>query len=202
MHTPSFGALLEALADVYRAEGRIEADLTAHALQTTPAPGAFVSQVPCALDEMIRALLMTSEHPAAARILAAQDLIPWGTNPVADRMSESAAAICAVTTLIGPDGPIPAPYLRLGLFYQRPNSYYALHSHDADETYVILAGRAFWTAGDDRRMRGPGDYIHHPSLMPHAFRTGSEGVLAMWRWSGDVNTHSYAFVDDPEVQTA
>ncbi|MDW4549340.1 dimethylsulfonioproprionate lyase family protein [Defluviimonas sp. D31] len=198
MHPPAFDALLEALASIYRSEGREAADRTSHTLLTTPAPEAFAPQPPCALDALIRDLLAASDHPAAAAILAAQELIPWGTNPVADRMSDTAAAICAVTTLMGPDGPIPAPDLRLGLFYQRPNSYYALHNHDADETYVILAGQAFWTAGEDRRMRVPGDMIHHPSLMPHAFRTGPEGVLALWRWSGDVNTHSYAFLDDPE----
>lgn len=202
MHPPAFDALLETLAAVYHAEGRDEATRTAHTLLTTPAPEAFAPQSACALDQLMRGLLSNSDHPAAAAILAAQDLIPWGTNPVADRMSDDAAAICAVTTLMGPDGPIPAPDLRLGLFYQRPDSYYALHSHDADETYVILAGCAFWTAGDDRRIRMPGDYIHHPSLMPHAFRTGPEGVLALWRWSGDVNTHSYAFLPDPEQRIA
>jgi mannose-6-phosphate isomerase-like protein (cupin superfamily) len=202
MHPPVFDALLTALADIYRAEGRDAAERTAHALTTTPAPEAFALQAPCALDALMRDLLATSDHPAAEAILAAQDLIPWGTNPVADRMNDDAAAICAVTTLMGPDGPIPAPDLRLGFFYQRPNTYYALHNHDADETYVILAGEAFWTAGEDRRIRRPGDMIHHPSLMPHAFRTGPEGVLALWRWSGDVNTHSYAFLPDPEVQVA
>ncbi|MGB3317267.1 MAG: dimethylsulfonioproprionate lyase family protein [Albidovulum sp.] len=202
MHQPAFDALLEAFAVIYRSEGREAADRTAHTLLTTPAPEAFKPQAPCALDAMMRDLLTTSDHPAAQAVLAAQHLIPWGTNPVADRMSGEAAAICAVTTLVGPEGPIPAPDLRLGLFYQRPDSYYALHNHDADETYVILAGEVFWTAGEDRRIRRPGDYIHHPSLMPHAFRTGLEGVLALWRWSGDVNTHSYAFLPDPDVQVA
>lgn len=196
MHPPVFDALLAVLAGIYRTEGREEADRTAHALMTTPSPEAFGPQPPCALDGLMRDLLATSDHPTAAAILAAQDLIPWGTNPVADRMSDAAAAICAVTTLMGPDGPIPAPDLRLGLLYQRPNSYYALHNHDADETYVIVAGSAIWTAGEDTRRRGPGDYIHHPSLMPHAFRTGDEGFLALWRWSGDINTHSYTFLPD------
>ncbi|MEZ5760723.1 MAG: dimethylsulfonioproprionate lyase family protein [Paracoccaceae bacterium] len=196
MSSPAFDRLLLTLSDIYMAEGREAAVRTAHALTTTPARTAFAPQRPCALDTMMRALLADAAHPAAEAILAAQELIPWGTNPVADRMSESAAAICAVTTLMGPEGPIPAPDLRLGLFYQRPNAYYALHNHDADETYVILAGGAIWTAGDDTRHRGPGDYIHHPSLMPHAFRTGGEGLLALWRWSGDVNTHSYAFLPD------
>ncbi len=199
MHSPEFDALLEALAAIYRGEGREAADRTAQALVTTPAPEAIGPQPPSALDAQMRALLATSDHAAAQAILAAQALIPWGTNPVADRMSDNAAAICAVTTLMGPDGPIPAPDLRLGLFYQRPDSYYALHNHDADETYVILAGQALWTAGDDVRVRRTGDMIHHPSLMPHAFRTGPEGLLALWRWSGDVNTHSYAFLPDPEA---
>ncbi|WP_343080554.1 dimethylsulfonioproprionate lyase family protein [Ostreiculturibacter nitratireducens] len=199
MYPPAFDALLAALADIYRTEGREAADRTAQALTTTPAPESFLPQPPCELDAMMRALLVTSPHPAAGAILAAQEFIPWGTNPVADRMSEAAAAICAVTTLMSPEGPIPAPDLRLGLFYQRPDSYYALHNHDADETYVILAGEALWTAGDDTRIRRPGDMIHHPSLMPHAFRTGPEGLLALWRWSGDVNTHSYAFLDDPQA---
>jgi len=35
--------------------------------------------------------------------------------------------------------------------------------------------------------------------MPHAFRAGPDGFLALWRWSGDVNTHSYTFLDDPAV---
>ncbi len=199
MHAPEFDALLQALAAIFRDEGREPADRTAQALLTTPAPEAITPQPPSALDAWIRSLLAGSDHPAAAAILAAQTLIPWGTNPVADRMSDSAAAICAVTTLMGPDGPIPAPDLRLGLFYQRPDSYYALHNHDADETYVILAGQALWTAGEDTRIRGAGEMIHHPSLMPHAFRTGPEGVLALWRWSGDVNTHSYAFLPDPQA---
>jgi len=102
----------------------------------------------------------------------------------------------SVATLMGPDGPIPAPDVRLGLVYMRPDSYYPLQLHDADETYVIVTGQALWTAGEDVRMRRAGELIHHPSLMPHAFRTGPEGFLAIWRWSGDINTHSYAFIED------
>ncbi len=118
------------------------------------------------------------------------------SNPVEDLTEGKIAAIISVATLMGPEGPIPAPDVRLGLAYMPPDSYYPLHVHDADETYVIVAGQALWTAGDDVRMRGPGAMIHHPSLLPHAFLTGSEGFLAVWRWSGDINTHSYAFIED------
>ena len=64
---------------------------------------------------------------------------------------------------------------------------------------MILAGGAEWWAGDDKRWRGPGEMIHHPSLMPHAFRAGSQGLLAAWRWSGDVNFQSYKMLPDPEA---
>ncbi|WP_284166102.1 dimethylsulfonioproprionate lyase family protein [Frigidibacter sp. SD6-1] len=189
--------LRAAIADLYREEGRAEAIATAEALLAGRL--AAEPQRPCPLDMLIRRTASTSDLPAARAVLAAQDLIPWGTNPVADRMSGEVAASYAVSELLGPDGPIRAPDLRLGLFYQRPGCYYALHHHDADETYVILAGCADWTAGEDRRPRGPGEMIHHPSLMPHAFRTGPEGLLALWRWSGDINTHSYGFLPDPDA---
>jgi mannose-6-phosphate isomerase-like protein (cupin superfamily) len=189
--------LLAKLAAIYRAEGREAADRSAAALVAPGAADPFKRQAPCDFDGEIRALLAGSDHPAAAAILAAQELIPWAENTIAQPLSPDAAAMSAVAVLMSPDGPIVAPDLRLGLFYQKPDTYYALHNHDADETYVILCGEALWTAGDDIRMRLAGDMIHHPSLMPHAFRTGHDGMLALWRWSGDVNRESYAFLDDP-----
>lgn len=197
-----FTQLLSALADIYAAEGRPEGRDAAHALTTTAIPDPVVA-TPCGFDAGIRSCLTASGHPAARATLAAQDLIDWSVNPVANRMTGAAAAVISVATLMGPEGPIPCPDHRLGLVYMAPNAYYALHNHDADETYAILAGRALWTAGDDVRMRRAGEMIHHPSLMPHAFRTGDEGFVALWRWSGDINTHSYTFLPDPEAaQTA
>jgi len=189
-------ALRTTLADHYRTEARPEAARTAASflagtLAAEPRP-------PCALDALIRGTSASSTLPAARAVLAAQELIPWGTNPVADRTG-SIADIIAVATLMSPEGPILSADYRLGLFYQRPDSYYPLHNHDADETYVILAGCADWTAGEDRRPRAAGDMIHHPSRMPHAFRTGPEGLLALWRWSGDISTHSYAILPDPDA---
>jgi len=197
MFTPEFDTLLGTLAEVFRNEDREAADRTARALICTPPPAAILPALPCILDLEIRAVLAGSDHAAAAALLAAHPYVPWGSNPVSEQMTEDAAAICAVAELMGPDAPIPAPDLRLGLLFQRPESYYPLHNHDADETYVILAGSALWTAGDDVQMRGPGDMIHHPSLMPHAFRTGPEGMVALYRWSGDINATSYSFLEDP-----
>lgn len=196
--TDSFHVLLAAISDVYEAESDPQGAHTANTLMTTPSPVAFDPQPPCLMDDGIRKVLLGSDHPAARAALATHSRIPWGSNPVESTTEESIAALISVATLLGPEGPIPAPDVRLGLVYMQPDCYYPMHLHDADETYVIIAGQALWTAGDDIRMRGAGDMIHHPSLMPHAFRTGSEGFLALWRWSGDINTDSYAFTEGPE----
>lgn len=195
-----FYAMLAALAAVYAAEDDPAGPHTAQTLLTTPSPVAFDPQKPCPFDAGIRRILTDSAHPAAAAILRAQDRLPWGSNPVEGNTEDHIAAMISVANLMGPEGPIPAPDVRLGLLYMQPDRYYPLHTHDADETYVILAGQALWTAGQDVRMRGAGEMIHHPSLMPHAFRTGTEGFLALWRWSGDINLHSYAFVEETTLE--
>lgn len=189
--------LLGAIADVFGAEPRPAASASAAALLAASAGALAAPRPGCAFDPAIRALLATSPHPAAAAILGAQARIPWGTNPVADRVDAGFASLCAVATLMGPEGPIVSPDYRVGLFYQRPDCYYALHAHAADETYAILAGAALWTAGKDMRPRAAGDVVHHPSQTPHAFRTGREGLLALWRWSGDISVSSYVMLDDP-----
>ncbi len=186
--------LLVALADVYATEARPEADATAACCGQV---AALWRCSPCAHDAGIRNALKHSPHPAASIILANQSLMPWGPNLVRSYIDDHTFDISAVATLMGPDGPLIASDLRMGLFYQQPNSYYGLHSHDADETYVIIAGEALWTAGDDIRLRGPGSYIHHPSLMPHAFKAGPLGFVALWRWSGDINVVSYKMLPDP-----
>ncbi|MGB7242861.1 MAG: dimethylsulfonioproprionate lyase family protein [Sulfitobacter sp.] len=191
-----FQDLLEAISRVYEAEVDPQGPHTAKTLMATPSPTGFDPVPPCVFDAGIRSVLAGSDHPLARAALDAQDLLPWGSNPVEGQTEQIIAEMISVATLMGPEGPIPAPDVRLGLVYVRPECYYPLHLHDADETYVIVAGQALWTAGDNIRMRGAGDMIHHPSQMPHAFKSGPEGFLALWRWSGDINTESYAFVED------
>lgn len=193
--------LISALAAVYAAEPREEAGRTAcHLVEAGPLHLGATFENDALMAEMAEALA-ASDHPAVAAILAGAHLLPWLVNPVAAK-TEVVGRIFQVCTLMGPDGPIPSDDFRMGLFWQRPDTYYALHNHDADETYVILAGSAEWTAGDDTRWRGAGEAIHHPSLMPHAFHAGPQGMLALWRWSGDINTHSYTMLPDPKASVA
>jgi quercetin dioxygenase-like cupin family protein len=193
-------SLLAALAAICDTEDRAEARATARALRGGADAAAFAPRPPTEVDAAVGALAADpAALPAAGKVASAAGWIDWGVNPVAGQMTARAAAMTGIATFLGPEGPIRSPEFRLGLLWMRPDSYYPLHNHDADETYVILAGRAFWTAGPDRRWRGAGEVIHHPGLMPHAFRTAAEGMLALWRWSGDINTHSYTFLPDPEA---
>lgn len=198
MTTDTIPNLLKALAQLCQSEPRREAAATAEALLA--GKPNLPLQPPCALDAGIRNLAAAPEAlPEVQAILAAQDLIPWGVSPLGHLQTAKIGAVKAVATLMGPGAPIENDRLLFGLYYQSPNSYYPLHDHLADETYMILSGRALWTAGTETRWREAGEAIHHPSRMPHAFRTGDEGVLAIWRWSGDLSFDSYRLLPDPEA---
>ena len=42
-----------------------------------------------------------------------------------------------------------------------------------------------WQRGDERFVvRGPGECIHHAPRVPHAMKTGSEPLLALYVWRG------------------
>ncbi|WP_186766410.1 dimethylsulfonioproprionate lyase family protein [Phaeobacter marinintestinus] len=193
-------SFLNEMADAFRTEDRTEAQETAQTL----ASAAFAGTAPADFSdsEAIRTLLFASPHPCAASMLAAHDKLPWGVNPVARKARTKDLEIYAVCDLMGPDSPVYSGHLRAGIYYQRPNLRYALHSHAAAETYVIVAGSALWTAGDTRKLLGPGDAVHHSTYLPHACQTGPEGVIALWRWSGDIGTDSYRIHDGQDAFAA
>ncbi|WP_225026890.1 dimethylsulfonioproprionate lyase family protein [Xinfangfangia pollutisoli] len=200
MRNADMDALLAALAGIFAGEGREAALRSAALLRGAMGGDLWAAQPNCGFEaELFATASAPGAHPAAALVAAAQPCLPWGTNPADGKLSAEAAAATASATLLGPGDPIRCEDLLVGLFWQRPGSYYALHNHDADETYVILAGGAVWRAGADKRRRGPGEMIHHPSGMPHAFQAGPQGLLAAWRWSGDVNFQSYTMLPDPEA---
>ena len=191
--------LIHALADLVASEPRTEAQATARALGAG-VDTDFPAQTPSLLDGEIRAACaLPDAHPAARLIAMAQAHLPWQASPAAALQPGHLAATKAVITLLAPEGPIPAPDLRFGLFYQAPGIYYPLHAHEAEETYTILAGSAEWQAGDRRFTLTPGQSSHHPPNQPHAMRAGPQGFLAIWRWSGDISFDSYRMLPDPEA---
>lgn len=195
----SLTSFFVALADLTATEPRPEAQATAQALRAA-ADTDFPPQPPSLLDAEIRAAArLAAAHPLAALLPEAQAFLPWQASPAAARQPAALAATKAVVTLLAPEGPIHAPDLRFGLFYQAPGIYYPLHAHEAAETYTLIAGQAEWQAGARRFSLSPGQASHHPPRLPHAMRAGPDGFLAIWRWSGDISFDSYRMLPDPET---
>jgi mannose-6-phosphate isomerase-like protein (cupin superfamily) len=93
--------------------------------------------------------------------------------------------------LIGPDGPMDAPQSRVGFTLMAADTFYPLHAHPATELYLVIAGNAQWTASDRHRQVPPGGFVLHRSNEPHAMRTLTEPLLALYSWSGDLDTAAF-----------
>jgi hypothetical protein len=93
---------------------------------------------------------------------------------------------------IGQRGALMSDKIACGVLLLGPDTEYPDHSHEAEELYLPLAGRAFWRSdGSDWRLRPPGEWIHHPSWTPHAMRTAREPLLAAYVWrAGDLTAKS------------
>ena len=87
---------------------------------------------------------------------------------------------------IGERGAFVSDRLACGVLLLGRDTEYPDHSHEAEELYLPLAGRAFWrVAQSGWRLRPPGEWIHHPPWMSHAMRTDEEPLLAAYVWRGD-----------------
>jgi hypothetical protein len=93
---------------------------------------------------------------------------------------------------IGERGAFAGEKIACGVLLLGPEIEYPAHSHEAEELYLPLAGRAYWRSdGTDWRVREPGTWIHHPSWTSHAMRTGAEPLLAAYLWrAGDLSAKS------------
>ncbi len=93
--------------------------------------------------------------------------------------------------LVGPGRPIENSDLLVGLLMLGPGMHYPDHAHPAEEIYHVVAGTADWWREDEGwREKGPGTLIHHVPMMRHAMRTGTEPLLALYCWTGEVKTYA------------
>ena len=89
------------------------------------------------------------------------------------------------TEFVGLRGPIASDRLACGFLFLGPQIEYPRHSHAAEEVYVPLTGQSLWQCGDqDWTYRAAGLPIHHASGLPHAMRTESVPLLALYLWCG------------------
>ena len=126
--------------------------------------------------------------------------LQWGQTYSADdvstKFSTDFLARYGWHEVVGTRGPVPSDDVALGFLLLEPQVDYPRHVHNADEVYVALAGTACWQR--DRgafTARPPGAVIHHPPRMPHAMRTTTEPMLALYVWHGADLAEKSRFTD-------
>ncbi len=152
-----------------------------------------------ALAENAAPAAAPTHHPAIRHLAAALEgfrdldglaasgpLLPWrhGYQPHPSRPGFEDRL--AWVELIGPEAPLRYSGLCLGFVLIAPDTTYPAHAHPATELYHIVSGRALWTAGESVATRRAGDFILHPSGIPHAMATAEEPLLTIYTWTGDV----------------
>jgi len=87
--------------------------------------------------------------------------------------------------IFGGNGPLASERIACGFLILGPATHYPRHRHEAEEMYLPLSGTAAWQQGDAIwRDRPPGTLIYHAGDEPHAMRTGTQPLLALYVWRG------------------
>jgi quercetin dioxygenase-like cupin family protein len=123
------------------------------------------------------------------------DALPWRYSYEPRPDAPDIGQRMAWAELVGPIAPFHSHKVCLGLTAIGPGLLYPLHYHPAVETYLVVSGTAEWTADGVTRQQAPGTLILHPANIIHAMKAGDEPLLAVYAWTGDVETLS-AYVED------
>jgi dimethylpropiothetin dethiomethylase len=108
------------------------------------------------------------------------------------KIPDAIASHMAVCEIIGPTGQIKHETVRAGLLFQAQNIIYPRHSHAAEEIYLSLSGPVEWKVDNSDWLHSfAGDFTHHLPHQPHAIRTSTMPLLAVWGWAGDISAESY-----------
>lgn len=77
----------------------------------------------------------------------------------------------------------------LGVLLLGPGNDYPHHLHHADEVYLPLT-RARCSSGlaEPYQARATGRALHHRPGQAHGARSGSAPLLALYLWTGDIQT--------------
>ncbi|MCQ0091745.1 dimethylsulfonioproprionate lyase family protein [Roseovarius sp. M141] len=87
--------------------------------------------------------------------------------------------------LLGPTGHFRSVSMRAYIAWWGEGLHYAMHLHEAEEFYYILAGAAeFHAEGQPSAILGSEHNRHHASNQPHAMDTHGAPVLTLVLWRG------------------
>jgi quercetin dioxygenase-like cupin family protein len=111
----------------------------------------------------------------------------WSQSYRVPAVSETFLRNYGWTELLGLTGPVASEHLAAGFLMLAPQTHYPPHRHQAEELYVLLAGRALWHQGTRPwTERGPGEFVHHHGDELHAMRTTEQPLLALYVWRGNL----------------
>ena len=148
------------------------------------------SVIPCDLPVLSwMSAAVSAAHEKAKQMVemlaSVADQIAWGQTYSAEDFGRRFLERYGWTELIGLRGPVASERIACGFLMLGPDIEYPKHSHEAEEVYVPLTGPTFWMRGnDDWEMRTPCRPIYHASKVPHAMRTESAPLLALYLWRG------------------
>ncbi len=130
----------------------------------------------------------------AAAIAGADDFATW-TEYSASEWARPFLGRVAAAFLVGPSAPVFDDQLSFGMFVVAPDVFYPEHGHPAREVYLVVSGETeFLSAGGWRSLRAGEASVQEPEVT-HALRTGSQGMLCFWAWTGDVRSPIWGFTD-------
>ena len=162
------------------------------ALQCATVRDHFVAATSGAYDALLDAAIAAGSRgctgPACRAVLEVRAALPWVYHYGERAGEESLASRIAFAELIGPDGPMSTADARVGLTLIAPRTFYPLHAHPAVELYWVMSGHAEWLTAGSTQVAAPGRFVLHHSNQPHAMRTRDEPLLALWGWSGDIDS--------------
>jgi len=189
-------SLFKSLADVFDSDQAIE--LFAREALLAQANNAVLTTSGEQLPESVLEVMADNDAHPVCKLIAS---IPFcwappqtSTDPLYVKRSLSKVHV----ELIGPAGVVKSDNIRLGLYGMLPKAEYGIRTHPAEETYVMLAGSAYWKRGSDPySVHGSGERSYHPSMMEHATRTGDEAFMSIYVWRGDISTDNYVYAGVP-----
>ncbi len=192
----SLRALFDALADAF--DGPEPIETCARETLRAAAPHAQSRGDTSPLPQPFLTVMARPEaHPVCA--LIARTPLMWAPPQTSTDPTYVAHSLPkAHVELVGPDGLVPSDTVRLGLYGILPHAEYGIRTHPAEEIFVMLAGQAYWKRdAAPYLLQGPGERSYHPSMMPHATRTGDAAFMSVYVWHGDIATDNYTYQGIP-----
>lgn len=187
--------LIAALHGDLAAREIADADLVAERaaiLASWNAPLRNAASPPCLLPAcqyLDVAMAAGEKHPIVSAIAPFLPALSWRYGYPEHPEWPGLAERLAFAPLIGTRAPFTDAAAHLGLTLIAPATHYPLHAHPAIELYLVLSGTAEWRVSEAPfAPRPPGALILHASGIGHAMRTGTEPLLALYVWRGDLVT--------------